>query len=113
MNAALENQGDYEGRYEIATYPHDGKVYYTKDTQGIWFFSQNGQWIIGSLSELGKNVGGYYATSDSLCPNNVTNAGDEWKYYDFDSSTWTAAGNDIQIECMPIGKKLYETMKKN
>ena len=105
MNAAFENQGSRQGYYQIAADPYDGKVYYTKGTKGIWFVSQHGQWIIGSLNVLGKNVGGLYATSDSFCPNNVTNAGDEWKYYDSDTKTWIVAVNDIQIECMPISKK--------
>ena len=66
----------------------------------LWSNAASGDWLIGSVDNLGTNTGGIASTGAqgrSSCPYNVPN--DAWKYAG-DGSWIIADANDISIECL-------------
>ena len=86
----------YSGTYTLQSTPVNGNPWWKKgsfDKEGIWFVERNGNWMIGSIEDLGKGVGGIkgpYGLDE--WPNNISSG---WEYH---LNGWNEAGNEVLIE---------------
>ena len=68
-------------------------------TNSIWFEITNGYWIVGTTSNLGKNIGALIGPECEDWPHNVSSG---WKYHD--GKKWADAGGDLVFEALSNGK---------
>ena len=99
-NGALLHQSHRQGIYQRAGKVNGKTSWISSSNTALWSNAASGDWLIGSVDNLGTNTGGIASTGvqgRSSCPYNVPN--DAWKYAG-DGSWIIADANDISIECL-------------
>ena len=74
----------------------NGKASWTSTSQAIWKYST--RWFIGSLDDIGENVGGINAFRRNQCPFNLPS--EKLKYYNSDNGWIKAGAKEINIDCI-------------
>ena len=80
----------------------DGKTSWisSNNNTALWYNAASDDWMIGSLGDLGTDIGGIASTGRqgrSSCPYNVPQ--DAWEYWA--NGAWTtASADDVSIECL-------------
>ena len=99
-NNALAAQSSRQGIYQRAE-KVNGKTSWilSSNSNALWYNPPSEDWLIGTLDDLGYNIGGissYGNQERSSCPYNIPN--DAWEYW---NDAWIIAdANDISIECL-------------
>ena len=103
-NDALVYQLEMQGTYQRAE-KVNGKTSWISSSTGsntaLWYNAVTDDWMIGSVDDLGANIGAISSTGNqgrSSCPYNVPN--DAWMYAESSSSWIIADANDVSIECL-------------
>ena len=97
-NGALLYRSELQGIYQRAGKVNGKTSWISSSNNALWYNPASDDWMIGSVNNLGANLGGISSTGDqgrSSCPYNVPN--DAWQY---SNNGWIIAdANDISIEC--------------
>ena len=73
----------------------NGRESWTSEFDAIWYSQE--YWMIGSLNDIGKTIGGFYSFYGNKCPFHIQS--DYWYYSSVDG--WTNANaTDINIYCL-------------
>ena len=107
LNTAASYQGSRSGLYEETT-PVNGKQSWTSvNGNAIWWSASVGEWVIGSASGIGGNIGGLFSNDpsdpDSNCPHQVS----KWNVWNGNAKDFVeVASSDVSFECYELkGKK--------
>jgi hypothetical protein len=98
-NDVLFYKASKQGIYQRAEKVNGKTSWISSNSEALWYNAVSDDWVIGSVENLGANIGGIKSTGDqgiSNCPYNVPN--DAWEY---SNNGWIIAdANDISIECL-------------
>ena len=98
-NGALLHQSERQGIYQRAEKVNGKTSWISSNSEALWYNAVSDDWVIGSVENLGANIGGITSNVNQRksCPYNVPN--DAWKYVA--NSSWIIAdANDVSIECL-------------
>jgi len=92
-----DNQGGFAGNYQKVSELINGRSYWNKmdGDDALWWDKINNNWMIGSSSNLGSNIGCIKSVQDSACPtsNNRFNYSDGVEFN-------LAPINSVSIQCV-------------
>ena len=102
-NGALLHQSSKQGIYQRSGKVNGKTSWISSSSTVLWYNpGPNNNWVIGSVGNLGTNIGHIASTGAqgrSSCPYNVPN--DAWEYANHDIGSWIIAdANDVSIECL-------------
>ena len=103
MNTAASYQGSRSGLYEETT-PVNGKQSWTSvNGNAIWRSASIAEWVIGTASGIGGNIGGLFSNDpsdpDSNCPQQVS----KWNVYNGNAKDFVeVASSDVSFECYEL-----------
>ena len=101
-NGALLHQSSKQGIYQRSGKVNGKTSWISSSSTVLWYNPGPDNWLIGSVGNLGTNIGHIASTGAqgrSSCPYNVPN--DAWEYANHDIGSWIIAdANDVSIECL-------------
>ena len=95
-NEILNTLAFLNGNYQSATQVN-GKPSWKNDVYAIWYIQSDNKWLIGELSDIGKNVAWIFAFNDF---SGITDNENQWLYWNGNDYTSPSDPNDIQIACV-------------
>ena len=95
-NEILNTFAFLNGNYQSATQVN-GKPSWKNDVYAIWYIQSDNKWLIGELSDIGKNVAWIFAFNDF---SGITDNKNKWYYADGNAWYSPYYSSDIQIACM-------------
>ena len=91
-NNVLYHQGNWQGIYQISD-PINGKQSWISGSNAIWYWQ--GDWLIGSLEDIGTMVGSMSLFDDHGGLDNENNVWTYWTGYGW----FNAGANEVSIDC--------------